>query len=83
MGRKLSLLERTMVFIITFFVVIFILFTLRIWQLDFQEYLIRADKWLELIFIFAVVTAITMVLVKLLQWEYRIEAKQKPRPRKK
>lgn len=83
MGRKLSLLERTMVFIITFAVVISILSTFRIWQIELQEYFVRADKWLELVFVFAVVTGITMVLVQLLQWEYRKEARIKRRPKKK
>lgn len=81
MNRKLSLLERILVFAITFFVVVFVLSTFRIWQLDWQDYLIKAGKWPELIFILAIVSAITLILVKLLQWEYRIEAKPK-KPRK-
>jgi len=83
MGRKLSLLERTMVFIITFAVVISILSTFRIWQADLQQYFIRADKWLELVFVFAIVTAISTVMTHLLQWEYRKEARIKRKPRKK
>ena len=83
MGRKLSLVERTMVFIITFFAVIYILFALRIWQLDLQAYFIRADKWLELVFLLAVATAISMIMIQLLQWEYRKEARIKRIPGKK
>lgn len=83
MGRKLSLLERVMVFIITFFIVVFVLSHFRIWQLELQAYFIKAERWLELVFIFTVVTAITMVLIKLLQWEYEIESGQRPLPRRK
>ncbi len=79
MGKRLSLLEKTIVFVFSFFAVILFLSNFRIWQLEWQEYLLRAEKWPEIIFIFAVVTALTLILTKLLQWEYRVET----RPKKK
>ena len=82
MGRKLSLLERALVFIVSFIVVIAVLSHFRIWQLGLQNYFIRAEKWLELVFLFALVSGLTTVFIYLLQWEYRVEAKLKPRRKK-
>ena len=77
MGRKLSLIERTMVFIVSFVAVLYFMSLFRFWQLDFQGYLIRSERWVELIFVFAVAMGVSFILTRLLQWEYRVEAKIK------
>ncbi|GEM_PF-2344951 len=77
MNRKLSFLERTLLFTLTFLLVVIVLSSLRIWQIDFQRYFLQAEKWPELIFLFALASALTMIFTKLLQWEFRIQARKK------
>jgi len=77
MGRKLSLFERAGVFVITFVVVVYIMSFFRGWQYNMQYYFLQAEKWPELIFILAFVSALSMILTKLLQWEFRIKSGRK------
>ncbi len=77
MGRKLSLAERIAIFIITFLVVVIVMSNMRIWQIGFQKYFFQAEKWPELIFLFLLVTAISMIFTKLLQWAFRVQVRRR------
>jgi len=72
-GRKLGFLEKAVVFIVSFFIVIFFGVQFRIWSIEWTMYLFRADKWLELLFVLCIATGITMLLSKLLEFEFHFQ----------
>ncbi|MCD6478318.1 MAG: hypothetical protein J7L44_00340 [Candidatus Diapherotrites archaeon] len=82
LARKLSLFERAIIFIASFLVVVFAMFRFRIWSMRMTNFFFRTDRWLELIFVVAVATAIAMFLTWLLQLEFSIFAGV-PTPRKR
>ncbi len=73
LGRKLRFLEKVIIFVLSFAAVLFFGVVFRIWNIEWTFYLFRAEKWVELVFVLAVATGITLLLVKLLQWEFRFE----------
>jgi len=77
MGRKLSLTERTLIFIASFVVIVYFLVASRIWQHDFIGYFLKAEKWPELIFVFVVAYGIKIVCTELLQWSFHVQSKRK------
>ena len=74
LARKLSLFERSAIFLASFFVVVLAMFRFRIWSMRMTNFFFKTDHWLELVFVFAVASAITMFLVWLLQLEFSIFA---------
>jgi hypothetical protein len=74
MERRPTIYERTAVFLLTLIVVIFVLLQMRVWQGDLWTYFLQAEKWPELIFLFAITYIISTVLQMLLQWNFRIES---------
>ncbi len=82
LGRKLNLLERTIIFLTSFVIVVYAMFRLRIWSTDMTNFFFRTDRWLELIFVFALTSFITMLLTWLLQLEFSVVA-QTPLPKKR
>jgi len=84
LARKLSFFERAIIFIASFLVVVFAMFHFRIWSMRMTNFFFRTDRWLELIFVVAVATAIAMFLTWLLQLEFSIFAGvPTPRERRK
>jgi len=82
LGRKLNLLERALIFIVSFVIVVYGMFHFRIWSMQMTNFFFRTDSWLELLFVFALTSFITMLLTWLLQLEFSIVAKT-PMPKKK
>lgn len=70
---RLGFTFRLTVFLIVLIIAISFLFALRIWSSEWSNFLFRADRWLELIFVFAVALALSQIIVKLLQWAARKE----------
>ncbi|MEM0360792.1 MAG: hypothetical protein QXK06_05670 [Candidatus Diapherotrites archaeon] len=68
------LIERVLLFVFTFLVVVYIGVQLFNWRSDLFKYFLQAEKWPELVFLLAISFLITNVLARLLQWEYRIES---------
>ena len=69
------MLERIIIFLVTLGVVVYILIALKIWGDDLTKYFLRTGKWQELVFVTALAYIITTILEKLLQWEFRIQAR--------
>ena len=82
LGRKLNLLERALIFIVSFVIVVYGMFRFRIWSTQMTNFFFRTDRWLELLFVFALTSFITTLLTWLLQLEFSIVAKT-PIPKKK
>lgn len=82
LGRKLGLLERAFIFITSFVIVVYCMFHFRIWSMHMTNFFFRTDRWLELIFVFAVTSFITMLLTWLLQLEFSVVAKTPMRKKK-
>jgi F0F1-type ATP synthase membrane subunit a len=76
------LLERTALFVFTFLVVVYVGIQISGWRSGFFAYFLQAEKWLELVFLLAISYAVTTILAKLLQWEYRVESGMRA-PRKR
>jgi len=70
---RLFFWEKVIVFIVSFFLVLFFGVHFRIWSIQWTVYLFRAEKWIELVFVFCVATGITMLFSKILQWHFRFE----------
>ncbi len=82
LGRKLNMLERAFIFVISFVIVVYGMFHFRIWSVRMTNFFFRTDSWLELLFVFALTSFITMLLTWLLQLEFSIAAKT-PMPKKR
>ncbi|MDD5163508.1 MAG: hypothetical protein PHD95_04850 [Candidatus ainarchaeum sp.] len=72
-GRVISWSWKIIIFLIAFAIVLFISLQLRLWSGDFTLYFLRTGDWGMLLFMLLVTTAISMVLIKLLQWQFHIE----------
>lgn len=68
------------VFLLAVAIVVYVIIEFRIWSDEFSGYFFRIGDLGMLVFVLLIVTAVTMVLSKLLRWEAR--AITKPRRRK-
>ncbi len=76
MSRKLSLIERTLIFIASFAMVVWFLVAAKIWEHDFMGYLIKAEKWPEIIFVLLIAYALKIVFTMLLQWNFHVQSRK-------
>lgn len=80
-GSAVSIIWKITLFLIAFTIVVFAYIGLREWSGSFTMYFLRTSKWGELLLITLIVTAASIILTKLLQWQVRIEAKPAKRRR--
>jgi len=64
-------LYTTLIFLAGLAVVVYILVAFRIWSMSWTDYFIRTWKIEELIFVFLIVSAVTIVLTSLFNWFIR------------
>lgn len=84
LARNISKKEKALIFLVSFLVVVFAMVQFRIWSIQQTHYFFRTDRWLEIIFVIATATAITMLLSWLLQLEFSIFTGGKPvKPRRR
>lgn len=81
--KTVSLAWKIIIFLVSFAVVIFVSIRLRFWSGDFTIYFLRTENWGMLVFITLVVTAVSMILIRLLQWQFRLETKPEQRTRRR
>ncbi|MEM4598381.1 MAG: hypothetical protein QW400_01705 [Candidatus Diapherotrites archaeon] len=83
MGVKdLPLIERAIIFVASFIIAVYVLVRFRIWGNDFIMYFFRTNKWVDLIFVIAFTTALSMFFIWLLRAEFRFFADVRERTRK-
>ncbi len=74
-GRVIELLWKLFLFLLGLTIVSYVLIEFRIWSSDFTLYFIRIGNWEMILFITVIVTGVTIVLTKMLQWETKTIAK--------
>jgi len=72
-GRTVSLAWRIAIFLAAFGIVVFVSIRMRVWGGDFTTYFLRTENWGMLVLITLIVYAASAILVKLLQWQFRLE----------
>jgi len=65
-------LFRIFLFLISTAVVVIFLVQMKLWSANFTRYLLRTDRWLELVFIMGVGFALSMIVERLLKWQGRM-----------
>jgi len=70
-------MERTLIFIASFVVVVWFLVTSKIWEHNLLRYFIQAEKWPELIFVLLIAFGMKIVFTELLQWSFHVESRRK------
>lgn len=74
-GKTVSILFRIILFLVTFGIVVYAVLSFKVWSFDWSKHFLWQGNLVGWIFIMAIVAAITEVLVKLLQWQLRLETK--------
>ncbi|MCX6802028.1 MAG: hypothetical protein NT067_02840 [Candidatus Diapherotrites archaeon] len=74
MAARIGFVERAIVFIVTFAVVVYFSMVLSGWKGELFQYFFMADRWLELVFLLAITYVVSTILQELLLWQYRVSA---------
>ncbi|MCX6799294.1 MAG: hypothetical protein NTW59_04340 [Candidatus Diapherotrites archaeon] len=74
-------LIKIIIFLAAFAIVAYTLIVFRVWSGDFTIWSLRTGDWGMIIVVTLIVTAVTMALTKLLQFEAWVETRPRPQPR--
>jgi len=74
-SKTVSFAWKLFIFLIAFAIVLYVSIRMRLWSGDFTFYFIRTENWGMLLLITLIGAAVSMVLIKLLMWEFRIETR--------
>lgn len=72
-NRTLSILWRILVFLVTLAIMIYVVVYFRVWGIEWSKWFLWHGNLWGWIFVSMVVTGICMVIVKLVQWQVRLE----------
>ena len=70
-GRIITIWERILIFLVAFAVTAWFLISIKVWQTDLARYFLLTDRWIELIFVGAVVYLIVELIARILKWQVR------------
>ncbi|MEM4662806.1 MAG: hypothetical protein QXM75_02195 [Candidatus Diapherotrites archaeon] len=69
---KIPLLEKAIIFLISFIIVVYVLVRFRVWGNDFIRYFFMTERWPELIFVVLITAALSMFFSWMLRLEFRL-----------
>lgn len=75
--RVFGSFEKTVLVLVVFLVVIYLVISFGEWRNDFTTWFLRTNNWGMLIFIMLLGFLISGILVKLVQWEIRVQRKRR------
>ncbi|MBN2067199.1 MAG: hypothetical protein JW744_01900 [Candidatus Diapherotrites archaeon] len=80
-GKTFGFLWKLFLFLLGLAIVVYASIEFRLWSGDFTIYYLRVGDWEKIIFVTLVVTGVSMVLTRMLQWETK--AIVKPRGKRR
>ena len=82
-GKAVSITWKILIFIFSFAIVLFVSLRFRMWSGDFTMYFLRTQNWGMIAFLLIIGTGVSMILTKLLQWQFRLETKPVQKQRRR
>jgi uncharacterized membrane protein YdbT with pleckstrin-like domain len=74
-GKIIANTWKIIIFLIAFAIVLYVSLRMRFWSGDFTTYFLRTENWGMLLLITLIVYIVSTILIKLLQWQFRLETK--------
>jgi hypothetical protein len=66
-------------FLTAFFLALWFLVAARIWEHDWMRYFFMTNRYGEMVALYLILAAITLVVIKLLQWQFRVSMRHSRR----